>query len=201
MSGQKGQAIADHVGRLALWNRLVAPVDNIDQGVDVSRFDGWKVGVPPNRHERYVLTTTELGLDEPAPVTYDGASAIAQIHRPGADRELVRCPPPPPPGGLRVTGGGYGSHGGAAPSAGRGIRASKVRLRADKESRRQMTDEAVREILTADQAADLLQVSLRTVLQLAREGELRGHKVGRAWRFCRSDVLAYVQGVRLVGQG
>ena len=61
-----------------------------------------------------------------------------------------------------------------------------------------MRDESVREILTAEQAADLLQVSTKTVLQLARDNELRGHKVGRAWRFCRADVLAYVRGERLV---
>lgn len=63
-----------------------------------------------------------------------------------------------------------------------------------------MTNEPAREVLTAEQAADLLQVSLRTVLQLARDGELRGHKVGRAWRFCRADVVAYVRGERLVDQ-
>ena len=62
-----------------------------------------------------------------------------------------------------------------------------------------MSDDGAREILTAEQAADLLQVSLRTVLQLARDCELRGHKVGRAWRFCHSDVLAFVRGERLVG--
>jgi excisionase family DNA binding protein len=59
---------------------------------------------------------------------------------------------------------------------------------------KKMADETNREILTAEQAAELLQVSLRTVLQLARDAELRGQKVGRAWRFCRSDVLAYVRG-------
>lgn len=61
-----------------------------------------------------------------------------------------------------------------------------------------MSEEHAREILTAEQAAELLQVSLRTVLQLARDGALPGHKVGRAWRFCRSDVIAYVRGDRLV---
>jgi excisionase family DNA binding protein len=76
-----------------------------------------------------------------------------------------------------------------------------VMFRAVTGSRRQMSDEAVREILTAEQAADLLQVSMRTVLQLARDGELLGHKVGRAWRFCRTDVLAYVRVGRLVGSG
>jgi excisionase family DNA binding protein len=62
-----------------------------------------------------------------------------------------------------------------------------------------MSDEA--EILTAEPAADLLQVSMRTVLQLGRDGELLGQKVGRARRFCRSDVLAYVRGKRLVSSG
>lgn len=53
------------------------------------------------------------------------------------------------------------------------------------------------EILTAEQAAQLLQVSTRTVLQLARNGDLPGHKVGRAWRFVREDVLVYVRGERM----
>lgn len=61
-----------------------------------------------------------------------------------------------------------------------------------------MSDESVREVLTAERTADLLQVSLRTVLQLARDGQLPGHKVGRAWRFCRTDVLSFVRGGRLM---
>ncbi|WP_245760659.1 helix-turn-helix domain-containing protein [Micrococcus terreus] len=50
------------------------------------------------------------------------------------------------------------------------------------------------EVLTADEAAALLRVSTKTVLSLARAGSLPGEKVGRAWRFVRSDVLAYVRG-------
>ena len=50
------------------------------------------------------------------------------------------------------------------------------------------------DILTADEAAALLRVSTKTVLALARSGALRGEKVGRAWRFVRSDVLGYVRG-------
>jgi excisionase family DNA binding protein len=61
--------------------------------------------------------------------------------------------------------------------------------------------ESPREVLTAQQAAELLQVSVRTVLQLARDGQLRGHKVGRAWRFWREDVLAYVRGEQTVEHG
>lgn len=50
------------------------------------------------------------------------------------------------------------------------------------------------EVLTADEAAALLRVSSKTVLSLARTGALPGEKVGRAWRFLRSDVLSYVRG-------
>ena len=51
-----------------------------------------------------------------------------------------------------------------------------------------------REVLTADEAAELLRVSTKTILALAREGTLPGEKVGRAWRFLRSDLLAHVRG-------
>lgn len=50
------------------------------------------------------------------------------------------------------------------------------------------------EVLTADEAARLLRVSTKTVLSLAREGVLPGEKVGRAWRFVRSDLLAHLRG-------
>ena len=50
------------------------------------------------------------------------------------------------------------------------------------------------EVLTTGEAAALLRVSTKTVLALAREGTLLGEKVGRAWRFLRSDVLALVRG-------
>lgn len=50
------------------------------------------------------------------------------------------------------------------------------------------------EVLTTDEAAALLRVSTKTVLQLVRAGSLPGEKVGRAWRFLKSDVLAYVRG-------
>ena len=50
------------------------------------------------------------------------------------------------------------------------------------------------DILTTEEAADLLRVSSKTVLALARDGELPGTKVGRAWRFLRADLLDYVHG-------
>lgn len=52
------------------------------------------------------------------------------------------------------------------------------------------------EVLTAEEAADLLRVSTKTVLALARDGVLPGEKVGRAWRFVRADLLAYLRGAR-----
>jgi len=53
-----------------------------------------------------------------------------------------------------------------------------------------------REVLTTEEAAALLRVSSRTVLALARDGILPGEKVGRAWRFLRSDLLQYLHGQR-----
>ena len=50
------------------------------------------------------------------------------------------------------------------------------------------------EVLTTEEAAALLRVSTKTVLSLARTGTLPGEKVGRAWRFLRTDVLSYVRG-------
>ena len=52
----------------------------------------------------------------------------------------------------------------------------------------------VAEVLTADEAAELLRVSTKTVLAMARAGALPGEKVGRAWRFVRADLLEYLRG-------
>ena len=53
---------------------------------------------------------------------------------------------------------------------------------------------ADREIVNADGAAEALGVSRRLVLRLAREGKLPGKKVGREWRFVRSDLRAWISG-------
>ena len=50
------------------------------------------------------------------------------------------------------------------------------------------------EVLTAEEAAHLLRVSTKTLLTLARGGALPGEKVGRAWRFVRSDLLEHLRG-------
>lgn len=48
------------------------------------------------------------------------------------------------------------------------------------------------EVLTGREAATLLRVSMKTLLRLAREGLLPGRKVGREWRFVRSELLAWL---------
>jgi excisionase family DNA binding protein len=49
------------------------------------------------------------------------------------------------------------------------------------------------QILDSEAAAELLQVSTKTLLRLAREGEVPGRKVGRSWRFERSDLIAWLR--------
>ena len=44
-----------------------------------------------------------------------------------------------------------------------------------------------------EQVAKILRVSKRTVLRLLARKEIKGFKVGRAWRFAQSDIDAYVE--------
>lgn len=44
--------------------------------------------------------------------------------------------------------------------------------------------------MTTRQVADLLQLSISTVHQLAEAGDLPGRRIGREWRFLRADLLA-----------
>lgn len=55
------------------------------------------------------------------------------------------------------------------------------------------------EVLTTEEAADVLKVSAKTILKLARDGAFPGQKVGRAWRFRRSDLMGFVGGIRDIG--
>lgn len=50
------------------------------------------------------------------------------------------------------------------------------------------------QVLDASGAALLLKVSTKTVLRLARAGELPARKVGREWRFETSALLDHVAG-------
>lgn len=49
-------------------------------------------------------------------------------------------------------------------------------------------------VFRLDEAAAFLQLSSRTVVKLATSGVLIGRKVGKQWRFLRSDLEAYVHG-------
>ncbi len=57
-----------------------------------------------------------------------------------------------------------------------------------------MADVETLEVLTTEEAAAFLRVSVKTVLALVRDGRLPGTKVGRAWRFLRADLLNYLHG-------
>jgi excisionase family DNA binding protein len=48
------------------------------------------------------------------------------------------------------------------------------------------------EVLTLEEAADLLQVDAAAVEQLVRGGELPGRRIAEQWRFARAAVLAWL---------
>jgi excisionase family DNA binding protein len=50
------------------------------------------------------------------------------------------------------------------------------------------------DVLTAEQAAELLNVNERDVVELAESGELPGRKIGGHWRFARAAVLDWLAG-------
>jgi excisionase family DNA binding protein len=49
------------------------------------------------------------------------------------------------------------------------------------------------DVLTAVEVAAWLRIPTSTVYDLARRGHLPGHRVGRAWRFLRSEVEQWLQ--------
>ena len=48
------------------------------------------------------------------------------------------------------------------------------------------------EVITPTEVAALLQIHVKTVYRLARQGVLPGRHIGRRWRFSRSEILALV---------
>lgn len=48
------------------------------------------------------------------------------------------------------------------------------------------------DVLTLEELATFLKVSETTTYSLVRSGELPGRKVGREWRFVRSQILAWL---------
>ena len=53
---------------------------------------------------------------------------------------------------------------------------------------------AVEEVLTPDEAAELLRSDAATVTAMAEDGKLPGRKVGDEWRFTRSALLRWLGG-------
>lgn len=50
----------------------------------------------------------------------------------------------------------------------------------------------VEEIMTPSEVANLLKIHLKTVYKLAEKGVIPGSRIGRSWRFSKSDVLELV---------
>ncbi|RPJ34609.1 MAG: DNA-binding protein [Planctomycetaceae bacterium] len=54
------------------------------------------------------------------------------------------------------------------------------------------------DLLTAEQAAAILQLSPKTIKDWLRAGKLTGCKIGRVWRVKPADLEAFIQAARLV---
>ncbi|HSF33448.1 MAG TPA: helix-turn-helix domain-containing protein [Candidatus Tectomicrobia bacterium] len=54
------------------------------------------------------------------------------------------------------------------------------------------------DLLTAEQAAAILQLSPKTIKDWLRAGKLTGCKIGRVWRVKLADLEAFIQASRLV---
>lgn len=50
------------------------------------------------------------------------------------------------------------------------------------------------EVLTTEQVAAWLKMTVRAVRAAATRGELRGTRIGKEWRFKRADVQAVLDG-------
>jgi excisionase family DNA binding protein len=50
----------------------------------------------------------------------------------------------------------------------------------------------VEDVLTAEEAADLLRSDAATVISMAEDGTLPGRKVGDDWRFARAAILRWL---------
>jgi excisionase family DNA binding protein len=48
------------------------------------------------------------------------------------------------------------------------------------------------EVITPAEVAVLLQIHVKTVYRLVRQGVLPGRQIGRRWRFRRTEILALV---------
>lgn len=49
---------------------------------------------------------------------------------------------------------------------------------------------------TAEQAAELLKIHIKTIQRYIREGKLRANKVGKSWRITAHDLSVFAEGAR-----
>ncbi len=56
-----------------------------------------------------------------------------------------------------------------------------------------MNDKPSVDILNLDETAEYLRVSGQTIYNMIRDGRIKAYKVGREWRFLRSDILTYLE--------
>lgn len=49
-------------------------------------------------------------------------------------------------------------------------------------------------VLTSEQAAQILQVSRRTLTNMLDRGTLRGVKIGKKWRVSRDELMRFIEG-------
>jgi excisionase family DNA binding protein len=57
----------------------------------------------------------------------------------------------------------------------------------------------VDEIMTPSEVASLLKIHVKTVYKLVEKGLLPGNRIGRSWRFSKSDILNLVSDKRKRG--
>ena len=62
-----------------------------------------------------------------------------------------------------------------------------------KKRARARAKEGAEDMLSLEQAAEVLGVSRSTIYRWQKEGRVRGFKVGRQWRFRRSDLESFSQ--------
>lgn len=48
------------------------------------------------------------------------------------------------------------------------------------------------DVLNLDETAQYLRVSNQTIYNMIRDGRIKAYKVGREWRFLRSDIMTYM---------
>lgn len=58
---------------------------------------------------------------------------------------------------------------------------------------RAMSDKPAVDILNLDETADYLRVSNQTIYNMIKDGRIKAYKVGREWKFIRTDIMAYLE--------